>query len=168
MSNEQHENPAETGLTAPQDGALDLAETVEIERTGGTARAKVRHFPALTGWEIRRQYREFLESKEPTFRMAFTVTVLSHACILVQNGEGVDEVPLNDVDAVNALLENWQNVEKVFSAVLGYNGIKTDAAATERRRWQLAGEDLAAGFLGSVSSMIGPALTLAASNKTQD
>ncbi len=165
MSDEQPQNLSEGLPAAPQTGALDLAQSLEIERTGGRAKVVVHHFPALTGWEIRRQYREYLESKDPTFRINFTVTVLSHASIVVATEDGESEAVLSNHNVVNQELEHWQNVEKVFEAVLGYNGIKVDVAEVERRRWQIAGEDMAASFLASVQTLISPALIVAASGK---
>lgn len=161
MSTNEEEIGAQGDLPAPQAGAIDLAQSVEIERRGVTIRAKVHHFSALGGWEMRRRYREYLESKDSNFRMAFIVGALSHVSIADENGD----VFLSNADAINAQLENWQNIDKVFNALMEYNGIQIDAAEFERRRWQEAGEDLAASFLAAVQSTIGPALTLAASSK---
>lgn len=165
MSNEEQGKPAEVAQDAPQGGMLGLAEAIEIEQAGARITGKVRHFPALTGWEIRRQYREFLESKDSGFRMAFTVTVLSHAVITTTMDGQQEDIRLSDPDTINRLLGSWQNVETVFNAVLGYNGIRADAAEAERRRWQVAGEDMAGSFLAAVSSMIGPALNIASGEK---
>ena len=158
------EDSASHAFAEPQAGAFALAESLEIECSGETLRVKIRHFPALTGWEVRRRYREFLESKDPSFRLGFTVSVLSYASI-----EGTEDIaPLNTADIINSRLRKWQNVEKVFNAVLGYNGIRTDPAEVERLRWQVAGEDMAATFLAAVQSLIGPALTIAANKKAEE
>jgi hypothetical protein len=155
------ENAQESAQEKAHDGAIALAERVEIECKGAVVTAKVHHFSALTGWEIRRQYREYLASNDPKFRIGFAIAVLSNVSVQKESG---DEF-LDTAAKINEELECWQNVEKMLSAQLGYNGIETSPLELERARWQVAGEDMAASFLAAVQTLIGPALTIAASKK---
>jgi hypothetical protein len=127
------------------------------------ATIKLDHFSALDGWELKRQYRDYLSSDDPKFRTAYTMTVLCYATI-ESNG---DSIRLSNSIDINEQLECWQNVEKVFYAVLKHNGVQTDPAEIERLRWKVAGEDLAKAFLGAVSDLIGPALTIAAGGRSE-
>lgn len=141
-------------------GAFDYAQLIEIDTSKGSLKIRMSHFPALQGWEIRRQYKEFLESKDAEFRVNFTLWILNFCYVVNSDGS---ETEISGVDFVNSVLEKWQNIDKVIDAILGLNGIREDAEEAERRRWQVAGEDMAASFLAAVSATIGPALTFAAS-----
>lgn len=137
--------------------SIEGLQFLYIEMDRGRVKFKISHFPPLTGWELLRQYGEYVASNDPAFRTRFTLLVLSHASEVV----GDNEMPLNGADVVNTSLDSWDDIETLFNAVLGYNGIRTDPAETDRRRWEVAGEDMAASFLAAVKELIGPALTIA-------
>jgi hypothetical protein len=152
MTDENTESPS-------FDNPMDALSTIGIKRVlHEDAKVTLHYFSALDGWELKRKYREYLTTDDTQMRMAFTTVVLSYASLPI----GEQEVPLSSVPIVNEQLECWQNVEVVFHAVLNYNGISTDPAEIERLRWQVAGEELAKGFLASVNDLMGPAFAMAA------
>lgn len=149
----------------PPPNPMDALSEVEVKRmVKGDTIVTLHQFSALDGWEIKHQYRAFLETTDQAFRMQFTVGVLSHASVR-SFGE---EMRLSGPQVINDQLESWQNVDAVFHAVLAYNGVRVDPAEVERRRWQVAGEDMAKAFLASVSDLMTPAMKLAAAGTEQD
>lgn len=157
MNDEIEQNAQDPIFETPPPNPMDALSEIDVSRSFGDAKVILKAFSALDGWEIKRQYRDYLASDDPNFRQHYTIAVLANTTIFV----GDRDVPLNNPASINEQLENWQNVEKVFLASLAYNGIKTDPAEVERLRWQTAGEDVAKGFLAAVNDLMGPAFTLA-------
>jgi hypothetical protein len=147
----------------PPSNPMDALSDIEVSRSFGPGTVTLKPFNALDGWELKRQYRDYLASEDPHFRLTYTVNVLANTTIAISG----ENMPLNNPMIINQQLENWQNVEKVFLSALNFNGIKTDPADVERVRWQAGGEDLAKGFLAAVSDLMGPAFMLAARNQAE-
>lgn len=152
--------PQEPTFDTPPPNLMDTLSDIDVTRSFGEAKVTLKPFSALDGWELKRQYRDYLASDDPNFRQHYTIAVLANTTIFANQ----HDMPLNNIATINEQLENWQNVEKVFLAALNFNGIKTDPAEVERMRWQTAGEDVAKGFLAAVNDLMGPALRLAAEN----
>jgi hypothetical protein len=111
-------------------------------------------FPALEGWDIQRNYREFVRTDSREFRRAFTMEILSYATII----RGDQRYPLKTDALIDNHLQSWENVQLVFEEVLKFNGIDPQLAAQEESYWAKVGGDLAVAFVAACGELMGPAL----------
>ncbi|WGN90792.1 hypothetical protein [Burkholderia phage vB_BglM_WTB] len=128
---------------------------LQLDGNNGKIDVTITKFPALVGWEMQNDFREFVRSNDKAFRRAFTFAVLEYARV-IRNGQ---EQLLKTDALVNNNLETWQNVERVFTEILRYNGIEADTFAAQMENWaEQAGSKLAVYFIASMGDLIGPAM----------
>ncbi|WP_432258633.1 hypothetical protein [Cupriavidus sp. TMH.W2] len=126
-----------------------VANAVTIHTNSGTPhQVLLSRFPALEGYDLSRGYRDYVTSKDPTFRRAFVLKVLGYCSI---EGERLDTP-----ETVNRRLENWRNVDTVFLAALTSNDIDPELEVTRNGYWLAAGESLAASFIAGSARLILP------------
>ncbi len=140
--------------------AQALADCIAITTSAGTKQVKIERFPALDGYEISRAYRDYVMSKEPEFRRAFVRQILSYA--------SVEETTLDTTKAIDNLLENWRNVEKIFLSVLQVNNVDTHLEEEKNNYWNSVGETLAAYFIAGSARLMLPLLQEAETNRLED
>lgn len=115
-------------------------------------------FPALDGWDIQQRFVEFAASHDKAFRRAYTLEVLAYATAINKGAR----MELKTAALITNHLGNWQNVERVFEAVLEHNGIDPKTHADRPVFWEKAGAEMATAFIAEVTRIMGPALGMAA------
>jgi hypothetical protein len=115
-------------------------------------------FPALDGWDVQQRFVEFAASHDKEFRRAYTLEVLAYATAINKGAK----VELKTGALIDNHLGNWQNVERVFEAVLEHNGIDPKTHADRPVFWEKAGAEMATSFISEVSRIMGPAIGMIA------
>lgn len=128
---------------------------MQIETPHGTKEIRLSLFDALDGWEIQNNYIKFTASADKTFRRAYTLEVLGYATVVM----GENDLPLSTDALIDNHLGTWQNVQKVFEAVLRNNGIDPETHADRDNYWSKVGAEIATAFLASCTRMIGPMMS---------
>jgi hypothetical protein len=131
----------------------ELVSKIEVVTAAGLKMVEVKAFNAMDGWTAKHQMREYVTSTDAKFRRQFTLLVLSRAYI---GGK-----PLDNEQIVNDLLVSWENVEKVFKAVLNFNNIDYFVKEDVKIHWQLAGSEVAGAFMIQMENMLGPSMETA-------
>lgn len=132
-----------------------------IEITGRDGMVKpvvLQHFDALDGYDIQLRALDFLASQDKAFRREFVMEILTYSEVCI----GDQWLPLTTTALVNNHLETWQNIEKVFEAVLSHNGIDIHEHGNKPHFWANAGAEIAVAFIAKVTDLMGPAVELAA------
>lgn len=127
-----------------------------IGKNGTVKQITIEHFSALDGWDIQRKFIEFAASTDRHTRRTYTLEVLSYAKISV----GDNMLPFSTDALIDNHLETWENVEKVFEAVLMENGINPNTHADKPHYWASAGAEMAVAFIAEASKLIGPAMEI--------
>ena len=127
---------------------------MEIIVSGKKKEFKINKFSALDGWDLQRQYTEFLASRDTHERTVYTMKILSYACVVI----GDESVSLKTSALVENHLGDWRNVEAVFKAVLIENGIDPERHAERPDYWSNVGGEIASSFIAQAVQMIGPLL----------
>lgn len=133
-----------------------MSKILELPIQDGTTKVQISTFPAMTGWDLQRQYITFAASdakNDRDFRRAFTLEILTFAKVLKDNRE----IPLTTDALIDNHLQTWENVERVFKAVLLQNGIDPDTHADRTNYWAKAGGEMAVAFIAECSKLMGPA-----------
>lgn len=130
---------------------------------GQTKLVKVTHFNALDGWDYQRRFIEFAQTKDPKVRREYTMAILSHSFVIL------DELELKlETDAlINNHLQDWQNIKKVFEGVLRHNGIDPETHAEKLGYWADAGAEMAVNFVAQLPQLIIPLLAQFEAEKGQ-
>jgi hypothetical protein len=128
----------------------DPSVEVDIDTSAGVKPVVIRQFNAMDGWTAKYQMREYATSTDVAFRRQFTLVVLSRASV---DGRQIE----NEEDA-NELLENWQNIERVFMAVLDFNNIDYFVKEDLQKHWKMAGAEIAVAFVSQMERLIGTGL----------
>ena len=142
-------------------------QIIEFPTRDGIVNVQVAAFPALTGWDLQRQFITFVASdakNDRDFRRAFTLEILSYAKVL-KDGR---EIPLSTDALIDNHLETWENVEGVFKAVLQYNGIDPETHADRTNWWAKAGGEMAVAFIAECTKLMGPAFEAYANAATKE
>lgn len=127
------------------------SNTITVQTDKGERAVSLHVFPALTGFELNRRYRtDYRLSSDTHTRTAYALAVLAHAEF---NGKRLDSEK-----AVNDVLVEWKNVEKVFHAVLAYNDVDLELAEEKARWFEFAGKELATTFVAEAALMMVPLL----------
>ena len=130
-------------------------DSITLETSRGQIKVTPLYFDAIEGWEIKRQLRFYLESEEDDkgamLRKRFTLRVLAYADV----SEGENAVRLNG-DNVNALLENWKNIEATFNHVLSHNGIDAEMSGEVDKQAIKIGVAMGEGFWAQCMAMMNP------------
>jgi hypothetical protein len=143
----------ETGNLEP----VAAANKIAIETSAGHIEVALQVFPALAGFELNRRYRtDYRLSHDTKMRTAYAMEVLFHAEV---NGQR-----LSSEQQVNAVLETWLNVEKVFQAVLSYNEVDLELAEEKASWCEFAGREISAAFIAEAMRLIGPMMEIAAAH----
>lgn len=132
-----------------------------IEITGRDGKIKavtLSQFKALDGYDIQLRALDFLASTDTAFRRSFVMEILGYAQV---DSDGV-WMPLSTSALIDNHLETWQNIERVFEAVLSHNGIDIHEHANKPHFWANAGAEIAVGFVAKVTDLLGPAVEMAA------
>jgi hypothetical protein len=130
--------------------------TVDIFNSEGEVKhIKLSKFDAMNGWDLKRQFREYIESTSPEFRNRFTMTILSYAS-LIETEDSL--IQLSSFDIANTVLESWMNVEIVFDAVLDYNNIDRTFTVERNKQWHFAGQEMATAFIAASAYLMKPAI----------
>lgn len=132
---------------------------IQINTTTGSRVIGLRHFPAFEGYDIQHRFLEFAASTDKQLRREYLMEVLGYAEVSIN---GSDPIPLSTTALVNNHVETWQNIEKVFTEVLKFNGIDPEEHANKPRFWANAGQEMANAFLAQCTTLIGPAMEMAA------
>jgi hypothetical protein len=132
---------------------IDHILTIELEN--GESRAiAIGKFPAMDGWDIQHRYLEFVSTSDKDLRRAYTLEVLSHAAIIVND----TRIPINTVAVVENHLRSWEAINIVFRTILERNGINPDTHADRPGYWEQVGGDMAVAFITNVVKLMGPAM----------
>jgi hypothetical protein len=128
-----------------------ISNTITVPTKQGERTVTLHVFPALTGFELNRRYRtDYRLSSDTHTRTTYALDVLTYAEF---NGKRLDSEK-----AVNDALVTWQNLEKVFQAVLAYNDVDLELAEEKARWFEFAGKELAETFVAEAALMMGPLL----------
>ncbi|QEG09511.1 hypothetical protein TROPICALSUN_32 [Erwinia phage vB_EamM_TropicalSun] len=125
-----------------------------ITVNGKNKEIEIGKFAALEGWDLQRQYTEFLATRDTNERINYTMLILSHASVVI----GDERVKLKTSALVDNHLVDWRNVEAVFKAVLIENGIDPERHAERPDYWSNVGGEIASSFIAQAVQMIGPLL----------
>lgn len=131
---------------------------IEMPGDGGKRVVEIHQIPALDGWDIQQRFVEFAASHDKAFRRAYTLEVLAYATA-INKGARID---LKTSGVIDNHLGSWQNVERVFEAVLQHNGIDPKTHADRPVFWEKAGAEMATSFVAEVWRIMGPTIGLAA------
>lgn len=124
---------------------------------------KVSDFDALEGWDLQRRYIEFAQTKDSAMRKEFTMEILRHAAVVLDE----TEIPLTTAALINNHLGNWMNVKEVFEGVLKHNGIDPETHAEKLGYWADAGAELAVNFIAQIPQLIIPLMAQLEADKEQ-
>jgi hypothetical protein len=133
-------------------------DSITLETSRGQIKIIPLYFDAIEGWEIKRQLRFYLESEEgekgALLRKQFTLRVLAYATAI----ENDSKIRLDggDANTVNAVLENWKNIEATFNHVLSYNGIDPEMGGEVDAQATKIGAAMGEGFWAQCLSMMSP------------
>ena len=125
-----------------------------ILRDGSKRTVEMSYFPALEGWNIQRDYVKFRHTDDNEFRTQFTMRVLSYCKVMNRD----QSFPMTTDAIIDNHLGSWENIKKVFDAILLMNGINPDAHAEQPLYWEKVGSAIAIEFLAQCENLIGPAL----------
>lgn len=122
---------------------------------------ELKKFPALEGWDIQREFKDFAASKDANYRRAYVMRVLSYALVIIDG----TELPFKTDALIDNHLGTWENVQLVFESILSHNGIDAKTHADEPAYWTNAGYEMANAFLTRIYDQLGPALAMIQSQK---
>ncbi|QRE00390.1 hypothetical protein [Burkholderia phage BCSR52] len=89
-------------------------------------------FPALIGWEMDREFMNFVASEDKDYCREFMFEVMKYAKVLKDGAE----FPLTTAALIENQLETWQNIKLVFNAVLRHNGIDPEGHLKDSVMWK--------------------------------
>lgn len=132
---------------------------IEIVGNNGQIKSvKIYPFSAMEGWDIQRKFFDFASTTDKAARLAYIMEVLAYAKVIV----GENELPLKTSALIDNHLENWQNIQTVFEAVLLFNDIDPKTHAEKPSYWAAAGAEMAVSFIAEATKLMGPAFKIVA------
>lgn len=132
--------------------------SVEIDVRGETRQVRIEKFPAFDGWMIQSSFLDFAASTDHHYKRQYILQVLSYAKVEL-NGR---DIPLTTDALIDNHLDTWENINKVFEAILMANGIDPKTHANKPGFWSDAGATMAISFMAEITKLMGPALNVAA------
>jgi hypothetical protein len=121
---------------------------IDITHPKGAAKiVEIHKFPAMEGWKIQEQFTRFAVSDDKKFKRDYVFWVLTYAKVIQKDG---GQLPLSTDALINNHIGSWENIQKVFEAILIYNEIDPKTHAKRLHYWAKAGEEMAFSFMAAV------------------
>lgn len=132
-------------------------ETV-VHPDGKKVQVLINFFPACDGYELQKQYIDFVRSSDEKFRRDYLSRIMTFAEIIKEESN----LKLLTPQIIDNHLMTWQNIDQIFRAILMKNGIDPESHAQKAGYWEQVGKEMAVSFIAELSLLAGPAFEMAA------
>jgi hypothetical protein len=124
---------------------------MEISTPHGTKEVLFTKFSALDGLEFRDRFTAFANSRDPKYRRAYVMAVLSSVFVIV----GSQRFAMSTSALIDNHLCTEENIQSVFIGALAFNGIHPSDCAGRVHTMTAIGNEIATSFLSECMDSMG-------------
>lgn len=123
---------------------IETAITVD----GEEIEIEISHFSAVTGFTLEKEYQNW--AANPVRNSAYISVVLRAAAVILKDEGGItgeSRIQISTVDHINYYFRDWQELDRIFGAILNHNGISREPEKkNDIGAWPVVGATFAKSF----------------------